>query len=92
MVLVRIKDLGKGAAGLVAVDEKGAKLVLRDSPLARYRSTNNLEMAAGAALQNGALATPAALLVRLYRGLQDDAIYGQPFALVVGQSHIRLGM
>lgn len=92
MVLVRIKDVTKAAGGLVASDDKGHKLVLRDSPLARYRSTNNLEMAAGAVLQDGRLVTPASLLLRLYRGLADEAIYGQPFALVLGQSHIRLGM
>jgi uncharacterized Zn finger protein len=93
VVLVRIKDVAKASMGLVAIDDKGHKLLLRDSPLARYRSTNNLEMAAGAALDGaGKLAGPASLLVRLYRGLADEAIYGQPFALVLGQSHVRLGM
>jgi hypothetical protein len=93
MVLVRIKDVVKASKGLVAGDDKGHKLLLRDSPLARYRSTNNLETAAGAALDGaGKLAGPASLLLRLYRGLADEAIYGQPFALVLGQSHIRLGM
>jgi hypothetical protein len=92
MVFFRVANVTKADGVLVVSDEKGARLVLLDSPLARYRSTNNLEMAAGAALENGTLIQPASLLVRLYRGLVDDAIYGQPFALVVGTSHIRLGM
>lgn len=92
MVFFRVANVTKGDGVLVVSDEKGARLVLLNSPLARYRSTNNLEMTAGAALENGTLRQPASLLVRLYRGLVDDAIYGQPFALVVGTSHIRLGM
>jgi hypothetical protein len=91
--LVRVKDVRKTDAGLVMVDEKGARLSLRDSPLARYRSLGNLEMAAGAALDEaGALVQPASLLVRLYLGLADEAIHGQPLALVAGKSHVRVGM
>ncbi len=93
VVLVRVKDIRKAAGGLVLVDAKGAKLSLRDSPLARYRSLGNLEMAAGAALDGtGALVQPASLLVRLYVGLSDDAIYGQPLALIARNSHVRVGM
>jgi uncharacterized Zn finger protein len=115
VVLLKIADVQKGKDALVAVDEAGKKLVLRDSPIARYRSTNNLEMAAGAALDlqpaspsaeprgsdsprsarladGGKLKTPSSLLVRLYVGLADELIYGQPLALVVGDQHIRLGM
>jgi hypothetical protein len=31
-------------------------------------------------------------LLRLYLGLADELIYGQPLALVVGDQHVRLGM
>ena len=93
VVLLRVKDVRKTARGLVAIDEKGARLVLENSPLARYRSVGNLEMAAGAQLgDDGALKSPASLLVRLYVGLANEAIYGQPLALVVSNSHVRLGM
>jgi uncharacterized Zn finger protein len=92
VALLKIADVQKAGDALVAIDDKGSKLVLRDSPIARYRSTNNLEMAAGAALNNGKLKQPASLLLRLYVGLADELIYGQPLALVVGDQHIRLGM
>jgi hypothetical protein len=93
VVVVRVKDAKKAAGGLVVTDEKGTRLLLRDSPLARYRSLGNFEMAAGAALDDkGALKQPASVVVRLYRGLADEAIAGQPLALVVGTSHVRVGM
>jgi len=92
VLLVRVADIQKTGDELVAIDEKGGTLVLKDSPITRYRSTNNLEMAAGASLQNGKLKGPASLLVRLYLGLGDDAIYGQPMALVTGATFIRLCM
>lgn len=92
VVLIRAADIRRAGPALALVDAKGATLVLRDSPLARYRTVNNLAMAAGAQLQDGQLRQPASLLVRLYLGLADDAIYGQPLALVVGTNHIRLGM
>jgi hypothetical protein len=89
--LLRVKDIRKAKDGLVAIDERGAKLALKDSPLARYRALGNLEMAAGGAL--GRLGTePTSLLVRLYVGLADEAIFGQPLSLIIGTSHIRLGM
>jgi uncharacterized Zn finger protein len=91
VVLLRAADIRTAGEHLAVVDAKGAALVLRDSPLARYRTTNILAMAAGAQLDQGALRQPASLLVRLYLGLDDDAIYGQPLALVVGTTHIRLG-
>jgi hypothetical protein len=92
VVLLKIADIQKAGSDLVAVDDKGGRLVLRDSAVARYRSTNNLEMAAGAALGEGKLKQPSSLLLRLYVGLADELIYGQPLALVVGDQHIRLGM
>ena len=93
VVLVRVKDIRKTPRGLAAIDEKGTRLALENSPLARYRSVGNLEMAAGAHLDaNGALKQQASLLVRLYVGLADEAIFGQPLALVVGNSHVRVGM
>jgi hypothetical protein len=92
VLLLKIADVQKSKDNLVAIDDKGAKLVLRDSPIARYRSTNNLMMAGGAALDGNRLKRPAALLLRLYLGLADELIYGQPLALVVGDQHVRLGM
>jgi uncharacterized Zn finger protein len=92
VMLLRVADIQQGNDALVAIDEKGGMLVLKDSPLTRYRTTNNLEMAAGASLENGRLKGPASLLVRLYLGLEDDAIYGQPLALVTGTSFTRLCM
>jgi uncharacterized Zn finger protein len=92
VVLIRAADIRKAGDALALVDGKGATLVVKDSPLARYRSTNNLAMAAGAQLQDGVLKQPSSVLVRLYLGLTDDAIYAQPLALVVGTTHIRLGM
>ncbi len=93
VLFVRVKDVRQSKLGLVAIDEKGTRLALRDSALARYRSVNNLEMAAAAALdERRGLLGPAALLVRLYVGLADEAIYGQPLSLVVRTSHVRLGM
>jgi uncharacterized Zn finger protein len=93
IMLVRAADVRKAGNTLVLVDAKGAKLVLADSPLARYRSLGNFEMAVGAALGNGgALKQPASVLLRLYLGLSDGAIYGQPLSLVVGTNHVRVGM
>jgi len=92
VVLVRAAELRRGGDALVLVDAKGGTLVLRDPPLARYRTTNNCAMAAGAASAAIASGQPISLLLRLYLGLSDDAIYGQALALVVGTTHIRLGM
>ena len=92
VLLLRVADIQQASDALVAIDEKGGMLVLRDSPITRYRSTNNLEMAAGASLEQGRLKGPASLLVRLYLGLDDDAIYGQPMALVSGTTFTRLCM
>ena len=92
VLLLSLADVRKATDGLVAVDDQGGKLPLSDSPIARYRSTNNLEMAAGAALDGDKLRKPASLLVRLYVALGDEMIHGQPLALVVGDQHIRLGM
>jgi uncharacterized Zn finger protein len=89
---VRARDIARSRDGLVLVDEKGARLALRDSPVARSHTVNNLAMAAGASLEEGALRQPASALVRFWLGLADNAVYGQPLALVVGGSHIRLGM
>ena len=92
VVLVRAAELRQGGDALVLVDAKGGTLVLRDPPLARYRTTNNCAMAAGAASAAITSGQPISLLLRMYLGLSDDAIYGQALALVVGTTHIRLGM
>jgi uncharacterized Zn finger protein len=92
VVIIKTADIRQAGEVLTLVDTKGANLVLKDSPLSRYRSSNNLAMAAGAQLADGVLKQPTSLLVRLYLGLADDAIYGQPLALIVGTTHIRLGM
>ncbi len=92
VLLLRVADIQRTEDALVAIDEGGGKLVLKDSPITRYRSTNNLEMAVGASLENDRLRHPASLLVRLYLGLDDDAIYGQPLALVIGTTFTRLCM
>ena len=92
VVLLRIADVQQAEGCLVAQDAQGGKLVLKDSPITRYRSTNNLQMAAGASLEGGKLKGPSSLLVRLYLGLEDDAIYGQPMALVTGTTLTRLCM
>ena len=91
VLLVRISGLDRAKDSLVASDAKGAKLVLKDSPLARYRALGNLEMAAGAAKARIGK-EPTSLLARFYVGLADEAIYAQPLSLIVGTSHIRLGM
>jgi hypothetical protein len=91
--LVRTSDVQRTAGGApVLIDEKGGKLALGDSPIARAHTTNNLVMAAGAALDNGKLKGPASVLVRLWLGLEDNVVMGQPLALVIGNSHMRLGM
>jgi len=92
VVLVRAADVRRSGDALCLVDAKGAQLVLRDSPLTRCRTCNNLAMAAGARLDGATLRQNASLLVRLYLGLADDAIYGQPLALIAGTDHVRLGM
>lgn len=93
VLLIAAADIRAAGDALALVDGKGATLALRDAPLARCRTLNNLAMAAGARLDEaGRLRQPAALLVRLFLGLAADAIHGQPLALVVGFDHIRLGM
>ncbi len=92
VMLLRVADIRRAGDALALVDAKGATLLLRDSPLTRCRSLNNLAMAAGARLAEGKLLQPASLLVRLYLGLSDDAIQGQPLALIVASDHVRLGM
>lgn len=92
VLLLSVGDVRKTKSALLLVDPKGAKLVLKDSPLARYRSLGNFEAAAAASLgERGSLERPASALVRLYLGT-DDAIYGQPLALIVGTNHVRVGM
>jgi uncharacterized Zn finger protein len=92
VLFVRARDIARSKDGLVLVDEKGARLALKDSPVARSHTVNNLAMAAGASLDQGALRQPASVLVRFCLGLADNAVFGQPLALVVGGSHVRLGM
>lgn len=93
VVLVRAADVKKTKAGLVLVDPKGGRLSLTDSPLARYRSVGNFEMAASASLANGgALRQPSSVLVRLFVDLAGGAIHGQPLSLITGNQHIRVGM
>jgi hypothetical protein len=96
VVLVRIADICRstvaGSSALCAVDAKGTRLLLEDSPLARYRSSRNVLAAAGAAQNDGHLVQPASLLVRQWVGLQDHAVRGQPLALVAGDQRIRLSM
>lgn len=92
VLLVKAKDLVRTSAGPALVDPSGARLLLRDSPLARSKTTTALELAAGAAQRDGALAQPASLLVRLWVGLQDNLVYGQPLALVAGDRRVRLGL
>ncbi|MDQ3031177.1 MAG: hypothetical protein M3Y87_02075 [Myxococcota bacterium] len=93
VVLVRASEVRKVEGGLALVDAKGARLSLRDSPLARYRALGNFEMAVGAAIdESGALEQPASVLLRLYVGLADEAIHAQPLSLVVGTRHVRVGM
>ncbi len=89
--LVRARELRSASNGVVLVDGKGGKLVLADTPLARYRSLGNLRMAAGANLER-MKKEPASLLVRAYVGLVDESIFAQPLSLVVGTSLVRLGM
>jgi hypothetical protein len=92
VLLVRAADLRQAGSGLALLDAKGTALLIRDADLARCRTTNNLAMAAAAHLADGKLRQPASVLVRLHLGLADDAIHGQALALVVGNTHIRLGM
>lgn len=93
VLLIAATDLRQAGEALALVDAKGATLLLADAPLARCRTLNNLAMAAGARLDAvGRLRQPASLLVRLHLGLADEAIHGQPLALVVGNDHVRLGM
>lgn len=91
--LVRAVAVHRHADGLLLLDEKGQKLSLRNSPLSRYPSLGNFEIAAGAAQgEAGKLPAPSSVLVRLFVGLADDAIHGQPLALVAGHDHVRVGM
>ena len=92
VLLIRAATIQQAGEALALVDAKGQALLLRDPPTARYRTLNNLAMAAGARLVDGVLKQPASLLVRLHLGLADDAIFGQPLALVVANDHVRLGM
>jgi hypothetical protein len=92
VLLVRAAGIVRTDAGLALIDAAGAALSLRDGPLARFRTVNNLAQAAGGHQRDGALRQPASLLVRLYLGLDDEAVHGQPLALVAGDHHIRLGM
>lgn len=77
---------------MALMDEMGARLALKDSPLARSRTLNNLAMAAGASLENGGLRQPASVLVRFWLVLGNNAVCVQRLALVVGGSHVRLGI
>ncbi|MFT3838312.1 MAG: hypothetical protein QM723_15115 [Myxococcaceae bacterium] len=90
--LIRTQNIQRKDGEPVLVDEKGGRLLLRDSVIARAHTTSNLVMAAGASLDNGKLKQPASVLVRLWLGLDDNVVMGQPLALVIGNSHIRLGM
>ena len=92
VLLLRARSLMKAGPALVLGDDKGGRLTLLDSPLARCHTCGNLEMAAGAVTDGTGLAQPASLLVRLWLGLADGAVRGQPLALVVGSRHVRLGM
>lgn len=92
VVLVRAANVERTAAGLALVDAAGARLLLADPPLAPRRTCANLAMAAGARLEGRALRGPATLAVRLWQGLTDGLVRGQPLALVAGNDHVRLGM
>ncbi len=92
VAFVAVSELGLSAGRPVLVDPNGTRLALVDSPVARFRSAANVAPAVGALLQNGRLERPAALLVRLWRGFDDNAVRGQPLTLVVGERRIRLGL
>jgi hypothetical protein len=92
VLLLRIKDIVNTPAGVTLVDEKGARLLVDDSPLTVARTTNNLVMAAGSLLLKGALRQPASILTRIWLRLSDNTIAAEPLALVVGNAHLRLGM
>jgi hypothetical protein len=92
VLFIGATDLGLAPGGPVLVDTTGARLLLADSPLARFDSTANLALAVGPLTRGGQLEKPAAVLVRLWRGLGDNAVRGQPLTLVVGERRIRLGL
>jgi hypothetical protein len=91
VVLLKVKDLVKVAAGVALVDEKGGRLLMGDPPLARIATTRNLLLAAGALGKGGAMPSPCSLLVRLWLGLGDNGVRGQALALVTDR-RIRLAM
>lgn len=86
VVLVRAKEFVSTKSGPALVDPAGKRLLLRDSPVARAKTAALIEVAAGGR------PAPLALLVRLWAGLADHAVSGQPLALVTGDRLIRLCM
>lgn len=84
--LLQVKEFASTAAGPVLIDGKGARLVLRDSPLARAKTAALIEVA------GGGRTPPVSLLARFWVGLSDNAITGQPLALVAGGALVRLCM
>lgn len=82
--LVKAQEIVSTKAGPALVDPAGKRLLLADSPVARARTAGLLEVAAGGRRQ------PLCLLVRLWTGLGDSAVAGQPLALVTEGELIRL--
>jgi hypothetical protein len=85
VVLLSVKRFGQAGEALVAEDEAGARLVIRDPKKAEFRTSLNLRHAAGA-FGTGALA------VRLFFDPLERAVLGQALALFAGDKHLRLGM
>jgi SWIM zinc finger len=85
VVLLAVKRFGLAGDALVAEDEAGARLVLRDPRKAAFKTSLNLKSAAGA-FGAGPLA------VRLFFDPMERAVFGQALALFAGDKHLRLGM
>jgi hypothetical protein len=84
--LLQAAEFVSTAAGTALVDGKGTRLVLRDSPVMRTRTAALMDAA------GGGRTPPVSLLTRFWVGLGDNAIYGQPLALVAGGNLLRLCM
>lgn len=91
VLLLRVADIRMGGDDAVLLDPSGGALVLRDQPLTTCPTTALLVEAAAGRIEDGRLQQPASLAVRMHLGLEDDAVLGQPLALVVGSERVRLG-
>lgn len=95
VVLMSVGRIGTVDGTLVADDNTGARIALRDREGSAFPTALTLRTAVGGFGPDGAAKAhegPFSLVLRLFFDARERAVFGQPLALIAGTRHLRLGM